>query len=169
MALIIFIESLVDALDNGKCAVGILLDFQKAFDTVDHSILLDKLHCYGIRGIANQWFFSYLSNRQQSVVYNGYESELNVINCGVPQGSILGPLPFLLYINDLTNVSSFFIPIPFADDTNLFCTGTDLKEIIRLVNEELSKIYYWVNANKLSLNIDKTNFMLFTPKMFLIV
>ena len=166
MALIILIENLVNALDNGKCAVGIFLDFQKAFDTVNHSILLDKLHCYGIRGIANQWFLSYLSNRQQSVVYNGYESELKVINCGVPQGSILGPLLFLLYINDLTNVSSFLMPILFADDTNLFCTGTDLKEIIRLVNEEISKIYDWVNANKLPLNIDKTNFMLFTPKNF---
>ena len=166
MALIILIENLVNALDNGKCAVGIFLDFHKAFDTVDHSILLDKLHCYGTRGIANQWFFSYLSNRQQSVVYNGYESELKVINCGVPQGSILGPLPFLLYINDLTNASSFFMPTLFADDTNLFCTGTYLKEIIRLVNEEISKIYDWVNAYKLSLNIDKTNFMLFTPKNF---
>ena len=166
MALIIRIENLVNALDKGKCAVGIFLDFQKAFDTVDHSILLDKLHCYGICVIANQWFFSYLSNRQQSVVYNGYESELKVINCGVPQGSILGPLLFLLYINDLTNVSSFFMPILFADDINLFCTGTDLKEITRLVHEEISNIYDWVNANKLSLNIDKTNFMLFTPKNF---
>ena len=166
MALIILMENLVKALDNGKCALGIFLDFQKAFDTVDHSILLDKLHCYGIRGIANQWFFSYLSNRQQLVVYNGFESELKVINCGVPQGSILGPLLFLLYINDLTNVSSLFMPMLFADDTNLFCTGTDLKEIMRLVNEEISKIYAWVNANKLSLNIDKTNFMLFTPKNF---
>ena len=152
--------------DNEKCAVGIFLDFQKAFDTVNHSILLDRLHCSGIRGIANQWFFSYLSNRQQSVVHNGYESEFKVINCGVPQGSILGPLRFLLYINDLTNVSSFFMPILFADDTNLFCTGTDLKEIIRLVNEEISKTYAWVNANRLAFNIDKTNFMLCTLKSF---
>ena len=111
MALIILIENLVNALGDGKCALGIFLDFQKAFDTVDHIILLHKLHCYGIRGIANQWFFSYFTNRQQSVMYNGYESELKVINCGVPQGSILGPLLFLLYINDLTNVSSFFMPI----------------------------------------------------------
>ena len=110
-----------------------------------------------------------LSNRQQSVVYNGFESELKVINCGVPQGSILGPLLFLLYINDLTNVSSLFMPILFADDTNLFCTGTDLKEIIRLVNGEISKIYAWVSANILSLNIDKTNVMLFTQKTFIIV
>ena len=164
MALIILVENLVDALDNGNCAVGIFLDFQKAFDTVDHGILLDKLYCYGIRGIAHDWFVSYLSNRQQSVIYNGYESELQVMRCGVPQGSILGPMLFLLYINDLTNVSSFFMPILFADDTNLFCTGIDLKNMIRQVNEELAKIYAWVNANKLSLNIDKTNFMLFMPK-----
>ena len=164
MALIILVENLVDALDNGNCAVGIFLDFQKAFDTVDHGILLDKLYCYGIRGIAHDWFVSYLSNRQQSVIYNGYESELQVMRCGVPQGSILGPMLFLLYINDLTNVSSFFMPILFADDTNLFCTGIDLKSMIRQVNEELAKIYAWVNANKLSLNIDKTNFMLFMPK-----
>ena len=75
MALIILVENLVDALDNGNCAVGIFLDFQKAFDTVDHGILLDKLYCYGIQGIAHDWFVSYLPNRQQSVIYNGYESE----------------------------------------------------------------------------------------------
>ena len=164
MALIILVENLVDALDNGNCAVGIFLDFQKAFDTVDHGILLDKLYCYGIRGIGHDWFVSYLSNRQQSVIYNGFESEPKVMRCGVPQGSILGPMLFLLYINDFTNVSSFFMPILFADDTNLFCTGTDLKDMIRQVNEELAKIYTWVNANKSSLNIDKTNIMLFMPK-----
>ena len=147
--------------------MGIFLDFQKAFDTVDHGILLDKLYCFGIRGIAYDWFVSYLSNRQQSVIYNGYESEPKVMRCGVPRGSILGPMLFLLYINDLTNVSSFFMPILFADDTNLFCTGTDLKNMIRQVDEELSKIYAWVNANKLSLNIDKTYFMfMFMPKYF---
>ena len=164
MALIILAENLVDALDNGNCAVGIFLDFQRAIDTVDHGILLDKLYCYGIWGIAHDWFVSYLSNCQQSVIYDGYESEPKVMRCGVPQGSILGPMPFLLYINDLTDVSSFFMPILCADDTNLFCTGTDLKNMIRQVNEELAKIYACVNANKLSLNIDKTNFMLFMPK-----
>ena len=166
MALVVLIENLVNVLENGKCAVGIFLDFQKAFDTVDHGILLDKLYCYGIRGTAHKWFVSYLSSRQQSVMYNGHESELKVVRCGVPQGSILGPLLFLLYINDLTNVSIFFMPILFADDTNFFCTGTDLKDMIRQINEEMVKIYAWVNANKLSLNIDKTNFMLFMPKSF---
>ena len=108
MALVVLIENLVNALDNGKCAVGIFLDFQKAFATVDHGILLDKLYCYGIRGTALEWFVSYLSSRQQSIMYSGHESELKVVRCGVPQGSILGPLFFLLYINDLTNVSFFF-------------------------------------------------------------
>ena len=166
MALVILVENLVNALDNGNCAVGIFLDFEKAFDTVDHCILLDKLYCYGIRGIAHKWFISYLSSRQQSVMYNGHESEFKMMRCGVPQGSILGPLLFLLYINDLTAVSNFFMPILFADDTNLFCTGTDLKDMIRQINEEMAKIYAWVNANKLSLNIDKTNFMMFMPKGF---
>ena len=136
MALIILVENLVDALDHGNCAMGIFLDFQKAFDTVDHCILLDKLYCFGIRRIVHDWFVSYLSNRQQSVIYNGHESKLEVMRCGVPQGSILGPMLFLLYINDLTNVSSFFMPILYADDTKLFCIGTDLKNMIRQVNEE---------------------------------
>ena len=160
MALIILVHNLVDALDNGNFAVGIFLDFQKAFDTVDHSILLDRLYCYDIRGIAHNWYVSYLSNHQQSLICNGHESELKVMRCGVPQGSILG----LMYINDLTNVSSFFMPIRFADDIDLFCTETDLKNMIRQVNEELAKIYTWVNANKLCLNTDKTNFMFFMPK-----
>ena len=113
MALVVLIENLVNALDSGNCAVGIFLDFQKAFDTVAQDILLDKLYCYGIRGTAHEWFVSYLSSRQQSVMYNGHESELKVVRFGVPLGSTLGPLLFLLYINDLTNVPIFY--------ANTFC------------------------------------------------
>ena len=88
------------------------------------------------------------------------------MKCGVPQGSILGPLLFLIYINDLPSVSKYFMPILFADDTNLFCTGPNLHDIVCQINQEIKIIYSWVKANKLSLNIDKTNFMLFTPKRF---
>ena len=101
-------ENLANAVDNGKCAVGIFLDFQKAFDTINCGILLDKVYCYGIRGISNDWFISHLSSRQQSVMCNGHESENKMMRCGVPQGSILGPLLFLMYINDLTDVSIFY-------------------------------------------------------------
>ena len=164
MALIILLENLTKALENGESAIGIFLDFQKAFDTVNHSILLDKLYIYGIRVPALSWITSYLSNRCQYVVYNGYESERKYINCGVPQGSILGPLLFLIYINDLPAVSKLFMPILFADDTNLFCTSQNVNSLIEEINRELANVYAWVQSNKLSLNIDKTNYMLFSPK-----
>ena len=166
MALLIMLENIRNALDNGECAIGIFLDFKKAFDTVNHDILLNKLFNYGIRGIALEWFKSYLSNRYQIVKYNNHESDPLKILCGVPQGSILGPLLFLVYINDLPMVSSLFMPILFADDTNLFCTNDKLDALVNDINVELVKIFTWVRVNKLSLNIEKTNFMLFTPKGF---
>ena len=155
MALIILLENMTKALDNGKFAIGIFLDFQKAFDTVDHCIVLDELYMYGIRGIAHDWFLSYLIDcKQLCAITTSLTSRQS--KCSVPQGSILGPLLFLIYLNDLPSVSNLFMPILFADDTNLFCTGKKLKDVVSQIYVEIGKVYCWVKANKLSLNIDKT-------------
>ena len=142
--------------------IGIFLDFSKAFDTVDHSILLRKLSHYGIRGNALDWFENYLSGRTQYVTYNGVSSQYKSISCGVPQGSILGPLLFLVYINDLCSLCKHTAPILFADDTNLFCNGTDLQEMEKCINDKPAQISQWLKVNKLSLNVKKTNYVLFT-------
>ena len=164
MALIILIDKITAALDRGDFTVSVLIDFRKAFDTVDHDILLDKLYHYGIRGVAFEWIKSYLSDRQQQVSYNGSTSSYKTMNCGVPQGSILGPLLFIIYINDLSNVSNILTSVLFADDTTLIASDCNLTTLIHRFNTELVNIVHWLNANRLSLNIDKTNFMIFRPK-----
>ena len=164
MALLSFVDKVIQAIGTGEYAVGVLLDFSKAFDTVDHDILLDKLDPYGIRGCALSWFKSYLSCRTQYVTYDGSESNRQMIKCGVPQGSILGPLLFLIYINDLCTVCKNIIPVLFADDTNLFSSGLDATGIQDGVNHDLAIITEWLKANKLSLNIKKTHYMCFSAK-----
>ena len=140
------------------------MELQKAFVTVDYQILLSKLDYYGIRGISNNWFKSYLSNRQQCVSINGYNSELVAMNCGVPQGSVLGPLLFLLYINDLNQAIKFCKVHHFADDTNLLYLGKSIKKLNKLVNIDLKNLLYWLNANKISLNVKKTELVIFKSK-----
>ena len=161
LALLLLVDKLSNALEKGEYVLGLFLDFSKAFDTVNHTILFTKLEHYGIRGVAMNMFKSYLSNRHQYVVYNDTKSENRVITCGVPQGSILGPLLFLLYINDLADVSSVLFSLLFADDSNMFLTGNDPNELIRIMNTEIVKVVDWLRVNKLSLNLKKTHFILF--------
>jgi hypothetical protein len=157
-------DTITTALDHKLFTLGIFLDLSKAFDTLNHSILLQKLNHYGIRGISNTWIKNYLSNRHQCTIFNEVKSPTKQITCGVPQGSILGPLLFLLYINDLPNCSSTLKFILFADDTNIICTGDDPISVESKLNKELNIISNWFKLNKLSLNIKKTNFMIFKNK-----
>jgi hypothetical protein len=163
MALNLLVDKVSQSFDNRKVLVGVALDFRKAFDTIDFSILLSKLNKYGIRGIARQWFYSYLHGRNQFVGINNVRSPLLAIKCGVPQGSILGPLLFLLYINDLPNASDL-LPIIFADDTNVFYSANNVNGCINIINAEMMKLVTWIRCNKLSLNVDKTQYIVFSKK-----
>ena len=164
MALVTLIDKVTEVLDKEECIIGVFFDFSKAFDTVDHDILLQKLTLHGIQDIMLKWFKGYLSNRVQFVTYNGLKSMREKIKCGVPQGSILGPLLFLMYINDLCRVSEFFLPLLFVDDTNLFITGNDMEEMCAKLNGDLKNISEWLCCNKLSLNVSKTHYMVFSPR-----
>ena len=159
--LISMTEKVRNTIDDGNYGCGIFIDLKKAFDTVNHSILLKRLDHYGIRGIPLQWFESYLSNRKQYVSVNGHTSEGLFVTHGVPQGSVLGPLLFLIYINDLPNISKCLTFFLFADDTNIYYESSDLLSIQKIVNRELRKVRKWLEANRLALNIEKTNFSLF--------
>ena len=146
-SLIEITEKIKESIDNKKFGCGIFIDLRKAFDTVNHDILLRKLDHYGIR----------------DVYINGESSELKAITCGVPQGSVLGPLLFLIYINDLPNISNVLDFYLFADDTNIYYEDTSLHRLETTINYELRNLYLWLSVNRLSLNIDKTNFVIFHP------
>ena len=160
-ALLLLTDKIQRSIDKGMFCSGIFLDLCKAFDTVNHKILLTKLEYYGIRGVSNDWFASYLSNRRQFVSLNGINSDYQTITCGVPQGSVLGPLLFLLYINDMPKCSNILEFHLFADDTNLFLNNPNIINLETDLNTELEKVSQWLYANKLSLNIDKTSFVVF--------
>ena len=154
-------EDIRSTLDGRRYGCGIFIDLQKAFDTVNHEILLKKLEHYGIRGDTLKWFHSYLSDRSQFVTINGHDSTKMEISCGVPQGSVLGPLLFLIFINDLPNVSNKIKIYLFADDTNIYVESETISELVQIVNNELKLVKNWIDANLFSLNISKTNYIIF--------
>ena len=162
-ALLSIVEQIRNALDRKMFSCGVFIDLEKAFDTVNHHILLSKLHHYGIRGVANKWFSSYLSNRYPKVSLNGESSTTLPVSCGVPQGSILGPLLFLIYINDMNTAMQFSTVYHFADDTNLLYSCKCLKVLRKRMNKDLVLLYDWLCANRLSLNATKTEFIVFRP------
>ena len=159
-ALVNITENTRKALDGRNIGCGIFVDLQKAFDTVDHQILLTKL----IHGVSNDWFKFYLSNRNQYDSINGFDSGVAAINCGVPQGSVIGPLLFLLYINDLNQTIKFCKAHHFGDGTNLLCMSNYIKKLNRLVNADLKHLVHWLNANKISLIVKKTEMVIFKSK-----
>ena len=158
------IDYISKAFNNDEFAVAVFLDLQKAFDLVDHSILLMKLEKIDVHGLALKWFKSYLSDRKQFVMVNGNLSDFfTLINISVLQGSILGPLLFLIFINDMHS-SNNLLNIHFADDTSVLCKGKNLEELVQLVNFEVQKLGIWLRANKLAVNASKTKVMIFHHK-----
>ena len=161
-ALLQLVDQIYESFERNEYTIGVFIDLSKAFDTVDHNILLKKLEIYGISGTHLQWFRNYLSNRKQYIQFDGWQkTNYKTVKCGVPQGSILGPLLFLLYINDLQFASDLLDPIMFADDTNLFYSNKDINTAFLKVNDELQKINEWFISNKLSLNVKKTKYSFF--------
>ena len=144
--------------------LSIFIDFTKAFDTVKHDILLHNLYHYGIRATIHDWFADYLSHRTQSTRYLNTLSPPLHIEYGVPQGSVLGPILFLLYINDITNIFTNFNTILFADDSTLYITGENPTELIHKANTDLQNFHKWCLSNRLTVNLNKTFYMLFTNK-----
>ena len=144
--LVDLIEQITVALDQGEYALSIFLDLSKAFDTVNHSILLTKLIYYGIEDMENQWFDSYLHKRKQRVLVNGIFSDLLMINSGVPQGSVLGPFLFLIYINDIEQATKEFSLRLFTDDTSLTLTDKNLDLLIEKANAAFNPFYEWLCA-----------------------
>jgi hypothetical protein len=152
-----------EQLNNKNYVVGIFLDLKKAFDVVPHDILLKKLNKMGINGIAHKWFENYLSGRSQRVEIDGFLSELCEIAISIMQGSILGPILFLCFINDFPSCTEL-LSLLFADDTAGLAAGPELGPLIRYCNNELQKIATWFRANKMAVNVSKTKYIIFKPK-----
>jgi len=152
-------DELLSNFDNKLITSSLFLDLSKAFDRCDQEILLDKLYHYGIRGVSHKLFSNFLHNRMQCTQIGAFKSSYKRISCGVPQGSVISPLLFLIYISDIARASLFHTTL-FADDINRRMSNSCFNVLQTTVNLELCKIDNWLRANKLSLNYNKTTFML---------
>ena len=161
MAVLDMVERVRRAWAEKKVSLGVFIDLKKAFDTVDHGILLGKLEHYGIRGNTLKILRSYLEGRSQYVSYGGFESERGKVECGVPQGSVLGPLFFILYLNDMIRAAEELALVLFADDTSIFVKGRSREELFAKVNRGLAQLSVWFRCNKLTLNLKKTEYVYF--------
>ena len=158
------VKSIHGSFNEDKFSVGIFLDIKKAFDSLDRNILLQKLKYYGIAGIEWRWFQSYLSDRRQLTMYNNCPSDIKRVDFGVPQGGIVSPLLFLVYINDIVNCSNLAECVLYADDTNLYMSSSSISDLFTTANVALAEYKGWFNANKLTLNAGKTQYMVFHRK-----
>ena len=158
-------NNLIKSIENEVITCSIFLDLAKAYDTIDHRILIAKLEKYGIRGVPLQLIESFLTNRQRYTTMKSTKSATNKVLCGIPQGSSQGPLLFTIYMNDLPLASDFKVHL-FANDTNLTLTHSQLEMLQQKVNENMQKIIKWKRINKLSINYSKSEFMIITKKQF---
>ena len=163
-ALLDFTENIYDALNISNHNISILVDLKSAFDTVNHNILLNKLELYGIRGNALNWFRSYLADREFYVALDNIHSTHKIVNIGIPQGSIIGPVLFIIYNNDLPLVSNELNTTLFADDTNFSLSHKSIEDMIPILNTELQKVMDWTTSNRLTVNSSKTELLLFTNR-----
>ena len=160
-ALVELVDSTFDSSNERKDMIGIFVDLSKAFDTLDYDILIKKLQLYGVQRNYLNWFKSYLTNRKQYIENKCFKKEMLNVKCGVPLGSNLSPLLFIIYINDLFLSTSFVDHTMFADNANLLYSHADIKELFRVANYELEKVYDLFNASKLSLNEREANYIFF--------
>ena len=162
------VSNILLAFERNENTIATFLDLSKAFDTIDHKILIDKLKHYGVRGITADWFTSYLVDRKHFVQYRAVSSKTQHVSCGVPQGSVLGPLLLVIYVNDLPLNITRAKTIMYADDTTLYCSGTNMNRLYSTINEQLDIISDWFKSNKLSVNASKSNLVTFSksPELY---
>ena len=156
-----FIDDIYTAMNNDKATISVFIDAMKAFDTVNHYILLKKVHAMGLRGNVEKWLKNYLTNRKQCTVANNIVSDLKNITCGVPQGSVCGPLLFLLYINDLPKILNYSQVSLYADDTVIYISNSDVNLAANLLQHDLNSLQNWCEMNKLTINCKKTKYCVY--------